>query len=190
MSSYRGHYAICDVCGFKYRASDLIVVTNKDSTQYGLLVCKHDLDKVNQQIYVTGARPQKSLNPARVRPGGADVARFASTASEIESPSASLPAGDAPEAPQRLVAFPDMDGYVQLEWEIRGSIGSSGIRGYKIERESPIGGGFSTIVANSNSAAQMYVDKTIVADTTYNYRISAINYHGTSSVSNEAYTTT
>lgn len=60
--------------------------------------------------------------------------------------------------------------------------------GYTLERESPIGGGFTTIVANSNITS--YKDTTLSPNTTYNYRVSAINSAGAGPASQSAAATT
>ena len=57
------------------------------------------------------------------------------------------------------------------------------ITGYVILRRVRVndqGGDFSVLVANTGSAATTYTDDTVAANTTYTYRIKAINKHGTS----------
>ena len=57
------------------------------------------------------------------------------------------------------------------------------ITGYVILRRVRVndqGGDFSELVANTETAATTYTDDTVVASTTYTYRIKAINEHGTS----------
>jgi titin len=49
--------------------------------------------------------------------------------------------------------------------------------GYTLERESPIGGGFTTILINSNVTS--YTDSNLSPGGTYNYRVSAVNSEGT-----------
>ncbi len=59
--------------------------------------------------------------------------------------------------------------------------------GYKVERETPIGGGFTTINANTNSAGASYVDTNLSPSVTYRYRITAINSDGYGSPSGDPY---
>ncbi len=57
------------------------------------------------------------------------------------------------------------------------------ITGYVIlrrVRENDQGGEFSVLAANTGSAATAYTDDTVAAETTYTYRIKAINEHGVS----------
>jgi hypothetical protein len=101
---------------------------------------------------------------------GADVAGVAA-----ESP---------PDPPTDLVATVVSFSRISLSWVAPVDDGGSAITGYKIERESPIGGGFTTIVADTGNTNTTYLDLGLTAETEYNYRVSALNVIGSSSPSN------
>jgi hypothetical protein len=92
--------------------------------------------------------------------------------------------------PQNLTATADGLSQIDLSWDAPENNGGSAITGYKIERESPEGNGFSTLVADTESTDTTYSDTGLDPDTEYNYRVSAINSFGTSDPSNEAKDTT
>ncbi len=60
--------------------------------------------------------------------------------------------------------------------------------GYTLERESPIGGGFTQVFSNSNVTS--YKDTSLSPGVTYNYRVSAVNADGTGPASTPAAATT
>ncbi len=74
---------------------------------------------------------------------------------------------------------------INLSWTPPGD-GGSQITGYKIERESPIGGGFSTIVENTGTNDYNYSDINLSPRTEYNYKVSAINIIGNGPASETA----
>ncbi len=85
----------------------------------------------------------------------------------------------APDKPRGLTATATHDGVV-LTWD---DPQDASITGYVIlrrVRENDVGGKFRVLVADTGSAATTYTDATVSANTTYTYRIKAINAHGVS----------
>jgi len=100
--------------------------------------------------------------------------------------------GTVPGAPIALSATAASSSQIDLFWLRPGGPIPIGfpIIGYEISRESPTGGGFSTLVANTGSILTSYSDMGLAAGTEYNYKVSAINAIGTGPPSNEASATT
>lgn len=184
------YYVACDVCGKKIRAKNAILITDKYNTLKNLVVCPEDADKTNPQQYLKARKETQIENKKLIRSEGADKFGFIHTASEIEGGDTSNPTGQSPGEPKYLATIGATDSQVELQWLGPDDPGSGAISGYKIERESPVGGGFSTIKADTNSVATYYKDTTVSSGTTYNYRVSAINRIGTGNPSNEADITT
>lgn len=57
------------------------------------------------------------------------------------------------------------------------------LNGFLIERESPIGGGFATIVANTTTTGVTYTDTGLTSGTQYNYRVTSLAAAGASAPS-------
>ena len=89
------------------------------------------------------------------------------------------PAPNPPAAPTGLSATATDVDEITLAWTPPGGV----VTGYKIERESPIGGGFSEI--DDIAPASGYVDSPLSSGTEYNYRVLAYNGDGDGPYSNE-----
>ena len=89
-----------------------------------------------------------------------------------------------PNDPTSLIITDAGVSQIDLSW-VAGNSGVTAITGYQIERESPIGNGFSIIVTDTGSASTSYSDTELIGNTQYNYKVSAINSIGTSDPSNE-----
>ena len=192
-----GHYyIICDVCGRKIRAKDAVYISDKFNTLHKMVVCKDDADETNPQQYIKAIKETNIEDVAMIRSEGTDTFVFISSASEIEGGDTSDPSGQNPGAPQYLTVNDitatesKSSPSVRLNWFGPLDTGSGGIGGYKVERESPVGGGFSTLKADTGTGATTYVDTGLSVSTQYNYRVSAINRTGTGSSSEEAAVTT
>ena len=86
---------------------------------------------------------------------------------------------EPPDKPTGLFATATHD-QVALTWD---DPQDESITGYVIlrrVRENDTGGEFSELVADTSTAAATYTDDTVVPETTYTYRIKAINEHGVS----------
>ena len=86
-----------------------------------------------------------------------------------------------PDAPTGLTAstLPNSSDTANLSW----SAPSGTVVSYQIERESPIGGGWSIIVADTGSVLTQYDDSPLALSTEFNYRVSGINLGGVSTSS-------
>jgi hypothetical protein len=178
------HYIECDVCGHKVRRKDTVEVHNKDVRQNGYMFCKKHLDTINEQTYLYQVNPAIETSPTDIRPEKEITYRFINDLDEIKDGEITDPAGRAPSAPVRLHHRGNNSDKVELNWYGPDDSGAVRITGYKIERESPVGDGFSTLVADTGSEMTYYVDESVSASTQYNYRVSAINTYTTSSPSN------
>lgn len=95
-------YVICDVCGRKVRRKDTQKVNDRWNLQNGLVVCKWDIDKVNEQNKPIKVKEKLITNPKDLRSEPTD--RF-------ESPDVD---DRAPSAPQKLEAKASILGDLSL----------------------------------------------------------------------------
>src|SRR5205085_6791954 len=96
----------------------------------------------------------------------------------------------APQPPTGLTTTTFSSSQINLSWTAPSNNGGSAITGYKIERSADGGTTWSAIVANTGSTGTTYSNTGLATNTTYTYRVSAINSVGTSSPSNTASATT
>lgn len=178
------YFVICDVCGRRLRARDAVKINDKYNSLNGMVVCKHDADKTNLQnkpIKMT----EKPFRGKFVRPEDTNPTYiYIETAAEIESGDTTTPSNlTNPGVPRYLSIYEVTSTAITFQWQGPENSGSSAIKGWKIERESPIGGGFTTLVADTGNTATFYENTGLTASTQYNYRVSAINLAGTGSAS-------
>lgn len=120
---------------------------------------------------VTYSYRVSSLNGDGVGPASTVLAAIATPIPVVPVP---------PAQAQNLTVTAVSGSEIDLAWSAPTDNGGSPITGYKIEREFPVGGGFTTVVANTNSVATTYADTNLSPGMTYNYRIRAINAYGLS----------
>lgn len=179
------HYVICDICGVKLRAKDATLMTDKFSDKYNLLVCPKDIDITNPQTFIKAFKDKQISNPKLIRSEGPNKFVFIDTANQIEGGDTSDPTGRAPGVPRFLSVIGTTSTTATLQWLGPFDSGSGAISGYFIERESPVGGGFST-VTTTVFPSTYFEDTGLTASTVYNYRVSAVNKDFTGAPSNEA----
>ncbi|HZS74515.1 MAG TPA: fibronectin type III domain-containing protein, partial [Candidatus Nitrosotalea sp.] len=91
-----------------------------------------------------------------------------------------------PQFPTGLTATAASSTQVNLLWSAPTDNGGSPITGYTIERSLDSGTTWNTISSNTGSTATTFSDTGLTPNTTYTYRVSAINVVGTGSASNIA----
>ncbi len=96
----------------------------------------------------------------------------------------------APAPPTGLMAMAVSSTQINLSWTSPSNDGGSSVTGYMINRSSNGGSTWTTVVANTGTTATSYSDTGLVASTTYEYQVSAINSIGNSAPSNTASATT
>jgi hypothetical protein len=96
----------------------------------------------------------------------------------------------APQPPTNLSAVAASTSQINLSWNAPTNNGGSAITGYKIERSTNAGSTWSILVANTASTSTTFSDTGLTANTSYTYRVSAINNIGASNPSNTASATT
>lgn len=95
-----------------------------------------------------------------------------------------------PGAPTGLTATAVSSSQIDLSWSAPIDDGGYPITGYMIERSVDNGATWSTVVANTGNTATTYSNTGLSPNTTYTYRVYAINSVGTSAPSNTASATT
>lgn len=188
MNSHPGdgmYFIICDICGDKIRRHQ---AQQTYGTRGNFLVCHRCYEDPHPQDSTVVPRPPTKLKS--LRPEVTDAFSYIDSAEEIETGQTSTPSGASPGIPTDLIAAPEGTDVVLTWMTDRMEMGASSLTGFKIERETPVGGGFSTLVSNTLSPARYYLDETTSASTQYNYKVSAINSQGTGTASTAAATTT
>ncbi|HLS27516.1 MAG TPA: fibronectin type III domain-containing protein, partial [Opitutales bacterium] len=103
----------------------------------------------------------------------------------IGSFSSDLPDPVEPDAPSGLEASAIAPGRIDLAWNAPYT-GGSPITGYRIQRKAEDAEDFIDLERDTGNAGTTYIDFSVNPDTTYTYRISAINEIGESPFSNTA----
>ncbi|MDE0260723.1 MAG: fibronectin type III domain-containing protein, partial [Gammaproteobacteria bacterium] len=98
--------------------------------------------------------------------------------------SATTSTGTPPGPPRALTATAVSSSAIDLSWSPPGSGGSSAIVGYRIERSSTRTGGWGEIEDDTGNTRTTYRDTGLAPNTTYYYRVSAINSFATGGPSN------
>lgn len=177
-------YVLCDVCGRKVRRKDTQRITDKWNLQHGLIVCKWDVDNVNEQNKPHRIKETIISQPKMMRSEPSDG--YATPGTDDRTPG----------APRQLRATASTLGSsVDLNWLGPIDVGTSQITGYKIERSELVSNGyngfeygaFAVLTADSGSGNTYYNDTTATVSSSYAYRVSAINGAGTGTVSDLAY---
>lgn len=169
-------YACCQVCGFRYHIKDLTKVKDKWNRQYGLIVCKRDLEKANPQD-----RP-KVVKEKLV--GHTDLMN-----PEPETTYITNPLDDrVPGKPSNGAATTDtLDGSIVLRWDAPMNQGSSSITGYFIRYSIPQRFNYLTLTSNSLTNVPYYKDVLNASSVHVSYQVAAINGYGQGEFSDEFY---
>lgn len=184
------HFVICDICSRKVRRSEVTRVTDKYNLNYGLVVCKDDIEKTNAQNYPDLPRKESVVDYKYVRPEQDPTYVLITTADEITNGDTVDFSGTTAGAPRSLTLQYKTSTSVSFNWFSPESIGNRRLIGWAVKRESPVGGGFSDLTTNTNSVDMSYIDTTVLSGVQYNYKIAAVTAAGTGTFSDTMAVTT
>ena len=120
--------------------------------------------------------------------GSSDVSNTASATPQEDSEELESSSITVPTSPTKLTATAVSLNEIMLSWNAPSSDGNSAITGYKIESKQD-SDTYSVLEDNTKSTTRSYTHSNLDSDTTYSYKVSAINSVGTSSPSNEVSST-
>jgi hypothetical protein len=162
--------------------------TNYDKQNWGIL--PYGIESLNEQYvsrasnYVGYIGIGNGTNPSA---WGALPLYFGSLVALLDP---TAPPPTPPDPPTGLATAPVSYSRIQLNWTAPARDGGSPVRGYEVDRSADDGVTWSTVVWNTGTTAVTYTDKGLISNTTYSYRVSAINSVGTGSPSDAASGTT
>ncbi|MEM3065674.1 MAG: fibronectin type III domain-containing protein [Candidatus Nitrosotenuis sp.] len=148
--------------------------TNSPSTTYTVtgLTTDKTYTYVVSALFTLGASP--TSNEASATPLTTSTA-----------PPPSQPAASPPSAPTNLVAAAGSATSISLSWSAPSNNGGSPVVGYKIEVRNGTSP-YQTLVSSTQNSTTKYTHTNLKTDTTYYYRVYAINSAGLSAASAEA----
>lgn len=167
-------YVICDVCGFKFHRKDTIKVSDIYNKQYGLIVCKNDYDKTNEQD-----RPFKVSETIIT---ATDFIRDRSSETFVSNENDDRVPGKPLNG--QCIANP-VSPYIDLYWDAPFDNGSSAIIGYIIKRAEPQLSTLTIIQSDTGSSSAYYSDTDADIDSEYSYSVAAFNSFGIGAYSDE-----
>ena len=117
------------------------------------------------------------------------VSTINSSGTSVASPSGNAKTFGVPDAPTSLTATALIAIDIDLDWDAPTENNGAAVSGYKIERSTD-DINYAVIVADTGNTDTDYTDTdaALVTDTTYYYRVSAINSFGAGATSNVAST--
>jgi DNA-binding beta-propeller fold protein YncE len=174
---------------------------NPPSETFGQTVSGYLIEReVIPGVYDTVAEPSGSSTTYTVSNLQTDKtytfvvsAKYPLGASDVSNPASATPRSDSKPLTQYDISSPPTSLTVtaispiqiDLAWNYPSDDGGVSISGYRIDVKSGTGN-FVTLVQNTDSTIRTYSHPDRVTDTTYTYKVYAINAAGTSSASNEA----
>lgn len=180
----RDRYFICDVCQGKYFISQSYYINDPNSQQYGFLVCHKDKDKVWDLRHKRVHRDLAPPDPKYVRIERTATFGTIDTAAGLETGIEEIITTMLPGAPTQFFLIDATATQTSFGWQVL-QVGSSSLSGYKIERESPVGNGYSVLTANTLDSSPTFIDTTTVSGNQYGYRLKSISVSGQSPYSTE-----
>ncbi len=120
--------------------------------------------------------------------GSSDVSNSASATPREDSTDTTAPTATLPSEPRQITASPSSN-KIKLTWSPPESDGNSPITGYKIQMQTG-SSSYTTIIENTKNTSTTYTHLNLNPQTTYNYKIFAINSVGISRESAEVSATT